>query len=327
MGIDIKEKTLPDCEVCRTMKATRYSFKNKTGEIKPGEQLNADLAFFDGNPVLIVSDAGSGCTLHEVLGSKSDAAESLKTIVNFIETQYDKKVKNIITDNGGEFVNKSMRDWAAKKGIKLDETTSYTPEQNGIAERKNRTLAEMVKCLLADSKLDKTKYWKLALANAVYIRNRSPGKRSGKEMTPYEMLTGQKPNLKHLRRFGETCYAHVPKQKRGKLEENAIQCRIIGFKEKGYLVEEVASGKRYQTVHVSFPKSASVEPDSDSESEPDASRTEKESEEGEETEEQPEEDQEQPEEVEDQAEATSRPTTPTRSQSSRYATPEPNEDG
>jgi transposase InsO family protein len=121
-----------------------------------------------------------------------------------METQYDVKVKNIVTDNGGEFVNKAIQQWAASKGIRLTDTSSYTPEQNGIAERKNRTLADMVRCLLADSKLDKSKYWKQALAAAVYIRNRSPGKRSGQEMTPYEILTGNKPDLKHLRCFGDS---------------------------------------------------------------------------------------------------------------------------
>ena len=82
--------------------------------------MNADLAFYDGNPVLVVSDAGSGCTLHQVLGAKSEAFEGIKSIVTFIETQYDKKVKSIVTDNGTEFVNKPIKGLGIKQRDQVD---------------------------------------------------------------------------------------------------------------------------------------------------------------------------------------------------------------
>ncbi|TPX78393.1 DNA-directed DNA polymerase [Chytriomyces confervae] len=104
--------------------------------------------------------------------------------------------------------------------------------------------------------MDKEKYWIYAFEMAVYIRNRCPTRATTGNKTPIEALTGKKPNLKYMRRFGEKCVAYVDGHKRGKLDSKGVQCRVLGIKEKGYLLVETDSGRIFKSVHVKFPKTA-----------------------------------------------------------------------
>jgi len=103
----------------------------------------------------------------------------------------------------------------------------YTPEQNGLAERTNRTLIEKARCMLFDAKLE-NELWAEAINTAVYIINYSPS-RGLKNQTPEELWTGNKPNLEHLRIFGSKAMVHVPKQKRQKLDPKSIECVMVGY--------------------------------------------------------------------------------------------------
>ena len=103
-----------------------------------------------------------------------------------------------------------------QEGIKHQLTIPKCPEQNGIAERMNRTLLEMVRSMLVDSKLPQ-KFWGEALSTAVYLRNRYPT-RAVPNMTLYETLTGTKPKVGHLLVFGCSAYRHIPKDERQKLD-------------------------------------------------------------------------------------------------------------
>ena len=121
-----------------------------------------------------------------------------------------------------------------KEGVQHELTVPKTPEQNGVAERMNRTLVETTWSMLADSKLPQ-KFWAEALSTAVYLRNRSPTK-SVEAMTPSEAWTGEKPNVHHLRIFGCAAYAHVAKDKQRKLDPKARKCIFLGYgnETKGY---------------------------------------------------------------------------------------------
>ncbi|TPX70483.1 DNA-directed DNA polymerase [Chytriomyces confervae] len=226
-------------------KTTRSVGKEKSARVeKPGEELNVDLTFVNGTPILMVSDTGSGCTFAKILGRKSDACQGILDIIKLIETQYHHKLKTIVSDGGGEFINSKFTKWCE---INHHVSTPYTPEQNGIAERKNRTVVEMCRTLLADSKMDKEKYW-------IYA---------------FEMA---KPNLKYMRRFGEKCVAYVDGHKRGKLDSKGVQCRVLGIKEKGYLLVETDSGRIFKSVHVKFPKYEPEQGDEASKEEPQRGR-------------------------------------------------------
>ena len=252
-GLELADGKLEECATCKMSKAIRESFQPKDEALPlPGEELCADLMFINKTPVLVVSDKGSGSTFHQVLGAKSEAEKEIVNIVKAIEVQYGKQVKKILSDNGGEFVTNKLKQWAKREGIHLVTTAPYTPEQNGVAERKNRTLVEMCRALLKDSRIDKKKYWTYALATAVYIRNRSPAKSSKYQKTPFEIMTGRKPNLQFLRRFGEKGYYYVQKAKRGKLDDKARECKLLGYEEKCYILLDVEAEKIVRSAHVRF---------------------------------------------------------------------------
>ena len=136
-------------------------------------------------------------------------------------------LKCLRTDNGGEYTSLEFKTYLAKEGIRHELTVPKTPEQNGTAERMNRTLVESVRSMLADSKLPH-RFWAEALSTAVYLRNRSPTKVL-QGITPIEAWTGKKPDVSSLRIFGCTAYAHVPKDERQKLDSKARKCFFLGY--------------------------------------------------------------------------------------------------
>ena len=121
----------------------------------------------------------------------------------------NRKLKVLRTDNGGEYTSADFKKYLKKEGVRHELTVPKTPEQNGVAERMNRTLVEAVRSMLAEAKLPHC-FWAEALSTAVYLRNRSPTK-AVKGMTPFEAWTGDKPIVEHLRAFGCAAHAHGPR--------------------------------------------------------------------------------------------------------------------
>ena len=108
----------------------------------------------------------------------------------------------------------------------MHETTApYTPQQNGIAKRKNRTLTEMVNAMLSNSGLRKG-FWGEAMLTACYLLNRVPTKRN--KITPYKLWKNEKPNLNHLRVWDCRAIVKVPEPKMRKLGKRGIECIFIG---------------------------------------------------------------------------------------------------
>ena len=138
------------------------------------------------------------------------------------------------TDNGGEYCSKEFEEYCKREGVRHERTVPKTLEQNGVAERMNRTLVESVRSMLTDSMLPK-KFWAEALSTAVYLRNCSPTK-AVTGMTPFEAWTGEKPSVDHLRTFGCTAYAHIAKDERKKLDSKARKYILLGYgnETKGY---------------------------------------------------------------------------------------------
>ena len=151
-----------------------------------------------------------------------------------VEKSLGQSVKILRTDNGGEFTSDKFENYLKREGIKHELTIPKCPEQNGVAERFNRTLVEMVRSMLADSELPKS-FWAEALATAVYLRNQCPTK-SVEGKTPYEEIYGEKPKVGHLRVFGCAGYALIPKDERQKLDAKARKCIFLGYSHnrKGY---------------------------------------------------------------------------------------------
>ncbi|KAA3453210.1 centromere protein F isoform X7 [Gossypium australe] len=122
-------------------------------------------------------------------------------------------------DNGTENTSAQFQVFCNEAGIKHQLTNIYTPQQNGVSERNNRSLMDMARCLMFEKILPKTS-WAKAVNTAVYLQNRLPTKALARK-TPFEAWFGFKPSLAHLRTFGCICYAQVSAVKRSKLEKRA----------------------------------------------------------------------------------------------------------
>lgn len=127
---------------------------------------------------------------------KSEALQKFKVFKLAVEKQYSTPVKAFRSDRGGEFTSGAFRAFCEETGIKHQLTAPRTPQQNGVAERRNRTVTEMARTMLKDACLP-TELWADAVATAVHVINRSPTVALEK-LTPYEALTHRKPKVDHL---------------------------------------------------------------------------------------------------------------------------------
>ncbi|GMF34426.1 unnamed protein product [Phytophthora fragariaefolia] len=159
-----------------------------------------------------------------------------------MENATGKTIKRLRSDNGGEYTDKLFKAYLIRNGIKHEKPVPYTPQQNGLAERMNRSLVEMARCMLYHEGIDK-KWWAESVNTAAWIINRIPNSVNIK--TPYEIVNRAKPQLNHLKVFGSLGYAHIPDEKRRKRDTKAFRCRFLGYEDgvKGYRVLNVAIGK------------------------------------------------------------------------------------
>ncbi|KAK2352556.1 putative mitochondrial protein [Trifolium repens] len=162
-----------------------------------------------------------------LLKEKSEVFSVFTKFCALAERQSGNKLKILRTDGGGEYNSKDFQVYCDEKGIVHEVTAPYTPQHNGLAERRNRTLLNMARCMLKGKNLPKC-YWGEAVNTAAYVLNRCPTTRL-KEVTPEELWSGNKPSVKHLRIFGSLCYRHIPDEKRRKLDDKSEQLILIGY--------------------------------------------------------------------------------------------------
>ncbi|GJU05958.1 putative ribonuclease H-like domain-containing protein [Tanacetum coccineum] len=129
-----------------------------------------------------------------------ETSRILKTFITGIENQINHKVKIIRCDNGTEFKNNDMNQFCGMKGIKKEFSVARTPQQNGVAERKNRKLIKAARTMLTDSLLPTT-FWGEAVSTACYVQNRVLVIKPHNK-TPYELLHGRPPSISFMRPFG-----------------------------------------------------------------------------------------------------------------------------
>ncbi|GJV28880.1 putative ribonuclease H-like domain-containing protein [Tanacetum coccineum] len=197
------------CVACLKGKQHRASCKSKVLNpiTKPLFMLHMDLfgptfvsSLMHKKYCLVVTDDYSRFTWVFFLTTKDETSEILKNFIKEIENLVDKKVKIIRSDNGTEFKNKVMDDFCREKGIRREYSVARTLQQNGVAERRNRTLIEAARTMLADSKLPTT-FWAEAVSTACYVQNRVLVVKPNNK-TPYELFRGFKPALTFMRLFG-----------------------------------------------------------------------------------------------------------------------------
>lgn len=199
----------------------------------------------------------------KTLKQKSDTPAAVKEVLELLENQSGMKVRAVRTDRGTEYLNETLSEYFKGKGIVCETTAPYTPEQNGIAERLNRTLLERTRAMLIDANLP-ANLWNEVVKTACYIRNRSPI--SAGACTPWELFFGLKPDVSHLRVFGCLAYAHKPKHMRNKLEDKAWIGTFVGYElgSKAYRIMLKHENKIIVSRDVVFneapPKERTIEP-------------------------------------------------------------------
>src|ERR1700761_512114 len=171
-------------------------------------------------------DFSRRCTVF-FMKHKSEATQCVKDYVTYLENRFKRTPKYIRVDNGREYINHELVKWCRSKGIDLQTTAPYSPSQNGIAERFNRTLIELARAILIARNLPSF-LWAEAVSHAAYIRNRSPT-RALEGMTPDELWNGRKPNMSHLREFGSTVWILKEGDKPSKILAKSSKHIFVGF--------------------------------------------------------------------------------------------------
>ncbi|CAB0042859.1 unnamed protein product, partial [Trichogramma brassicae] len=189
------------------------------------------------------------------LNLKSDAKRCIKDFVLKSEKHCPKGIKTMRTDNGLEFVCKDVQELLSEHDITHERTVVHTPEQNGSAERENRTVVEAARTVLQSSEFP-VSFWAEAIKTVTYVLNRTSTS-SVKGKTPFELWYNKKPNLKELHIFGQEVYSHIPKIQRRKWDAKAKRGFFIGYEDntKGYRIWHPHTGKIEIARDVIFGKS------------------------------------------------------------------------
>ncbi|KAJ0599135.1 putative RNA-directed DNA polymerase [Helianthus annuus] len=239
------------CHTCKLTKITRKPFKDVERDSKVLELIHSDLFDFHSTPslgnkkyvVTFIDDASRFCYVY-LLHSKDEALDKFKIYKQEVERHQSCLIKNLRADRGGEYYDPV---YFQSTGIIHQTTAPYTPQQNCVSERKNRTLKEMVNSMLSYSGLSEG-FWGEAMLTACYLLNRVPNKKS--KVTPHELFYKKAPNLSHLRVWGCRVVVKLTEPKMRNIGERSIDCIFIGYG-KHSLVQRfyVTESNDYVSVH------------------------------------------------------------------------------
>ena len=191
------------CKICMQTKITRMTFPKVERTTFLLELVHSDVCDMHSNPtrggkkyfVTFIDDFSKFCYIY-LLHSKDEILSKFMVYKIEFENQCNVKIKQLRSNRGGEY---HFPEYCENVGIIHETFAPYTPQQNGVAERKNRTLTEMINAMLSNLGLT-TGYWGEALLTACYILNRIPIKKNN--INPYELWKNKKPNLSYFRTWG-----------------------------------------------------------------------------------------------------------------------------
>jgi hypothetical protein len=237
------------CKHCQQGKKTKTRFKSKEySTTRPLEIVHTNLVgptttkglkgeiYF----MLLVDDY-TRMTAVLFLKNKSEDFENFKIYKEMVENEMDSRIKCLRYGNGGEFTSKEFMDYCNSHGIKRKFSVARTPQQNGVVERKNRTVHEMARTMLMDSKLTDI-FWTQAMHTTVQIQNIVM---HNTDKTPYELWKGRPTNVKHFRVFGRKCYIK---------REDGIMGKFDFCVDKGVLVGYSSTRKTYKCYNLRLNK-------------------------------------------------------------------------
>jgi len=260
-GLPLLDRVEEVCDSCALGKHQRHSFPQVSnyraergldlvhvdlcGQIKP--KTPGGKSYF-----LLIVDDHSRYMWVELLATKDEAFKCFKRVKALAETERGVKLRAFRSDRGGEFNSIEFKEFCDDHGIKHFTTAPYTPQQNGVVERRNRTVVEMARCLMKARGVP-AEFWGEAVATAVYLLNRSPTK-SLRGRTPYEAWHNRKPKVHHLRTFGCVVYAKKVGPGLSKLSDRSTKMVFIGYETgtKGYRVYDPVAKKLHISRDVIF---------------------------------------------------------------------------
>nr|KAJ0227304.1 hypothetical protein LSAT_V11C100050010 [Lactuca sativa] len=201
---------------------------------------------------LVVVDEFTRFTWVVFLNKKSHAAQEIISLIRKNETLTGLKVKQLRSDHGTEFRNSTLEEFCDHKGIGQNFSAPRTPQQNGVAEQRNRTLIEAGRTLMIHAGLPMS-FWAEAVNTACFTQNRSLIHRIHKK-TPYEMLKDRKPDVSFFHVFGCICYILNQRDPRSKFEPKADKCIFVGYSSisKAFRVFHVNRQCIEESIHVKF---------------------------------------------------------------------------
>ena len=176
--------------------------------------------------ITFIDDRSRWCEVY-FLKKKSEALDAFKRYKAYVENQTGQKIKFLQSDNGSEYLSNEFNHFLDENGIGRRLTVPYTPQQNGVAERKNRTLLNAARCMLIQSKLS-SNFWTEAILTANYVRNRCPSKSLNNE-TAFKLWTGRQPSVKHLRTFGSLALTLDKTPGKDKFDSRSRECIFLGY--------------------------------------------------------------------------------------------------
>ncbi|CAA0841273.1 cysteine-rich RLK (RECEPTOR-like protein kinase) 8 [Striga hermonthica] len=258
-------KNLPDiqlnenlCEKCMEEKQHRKPFPSSQAERAKQilELVHTDVCgplrtpTFEKNRYFILFiDDYTRMTWVYFMKERSEVFSIFKKFKSLGENQSGRRIKVLGSDRGTEYTSKEFNKSCEDEGVNHQLTVDYAPEQNGVSEKKNRTVQEMARTMLAEKNMPK-EFWAKVVYTAVYLLN-SLG------WSPPQPLGWLRP-CQHLRVFGSICYVHIPKEKRHKLEEKSEKGIFLGYasQSKGYRIYSLKTGKLIISRDVEFEENA-----------------------------------------------------------------------
>ena len=159
---------------------------------------------------------------------KKEIPEKLTELFARLQRFHHPRIRRLHSDNGTEFDNTIMKDYCRKEGITQTFSAPGVPQQNGLAERSNKTIIEGARSLLFAAELSRG-YWPYAMKTKVYVMNRSPARSNKHYLSPYQKMFGKSPDLRHLRIFGCPGFAVKDTTRKTKLDSRAQPCIFLGY--------------------------------------------------------------------------------------------------
>jgi len=233
------------CDACQQGKQTKESFKakNVVSTSRPLQLLHMDLfgpiktSSLSGKKyALVIVDDYSRFTWTFFLAQKDDTFHEFSKFCKKVQNEKEVLISTIRSDHGGEFENHVLKEFCDQNGIVHNFSSPRTPQQNGVVERKNRTLEEMARTMLNEAKLPKY-FWAEAVNTSCYILNRVLIRPLLKK-TPYELWKGKKPNISYFHAFGCKCFIlNNGKEQLGKFDAKSDEGFFLVIPQLARLIE------------------------------------------------------------------------------------------